>query len=54
MKVPSETRSSGRGRVIQKTIKSVFTSSLLSMQHNGVRTQTGWPGVRMICTSGAT
>jgi hypothetical protein len=54
MKVPSETRSSGPGRVIPKTIQLVFTSSLLSKQHNGARTKTGWPGVRMMCTSGAT
>jgi hypothetical protein len=36
------------------TIKLVFVASLLSMQHKGVRGNTGWLGFRIIPQSGTT
>ena len=32
----------------------VFVASPLSTQHNGERAKTGWLGIRIMCTSGAT
>ena len=40
-----------------KTIKLVFiifVASPLSMEHYGERANTGWLGIRMMCSSGAT
>jgi len=33
-------------------IKLVFVVSQLNMQHKGVRAETGWLGIRIICVSG--
>jgi len=38
-------------RVKSKTIKLVFVAS---PQHEGVRANTGWLGIRIMCPSGAT
>jgi hypothetical protein len=32
----------------------VFVASPLNIQHEGVRVKTGWLGIRIMCTSGAT
>ena len=42
-------------RIKPKTIKLVFVASPLSMQqHYGERVRTGWLGIRIMCSSGAT
>ena len=44
------------GLVKPKTIKVVFDASLLSIQYQGVRAQTGYNsiGISIMCPSGAT
>ena len=37
-----------------KTIKLVFVASPLSTQNKGERARTGWLGIRIMCTIGAT
>ena len=37
-----------------RTTKLVFVTSLLSMQHYGVRVMSGWLGMRIMCLNGAT
>jgi hypothetical protein len=39
------------GQVKLQTIKLVFAASLLSRQHQGVRTKTGWLRMRIISAS---
>jgi hypothetical protein len=41
-------------RVKPNTMKLVFGSSLLSTQHNGEKSKTGWFGIRIPCFSGMT
>jgi len=45
---------SSPGLVKSYTLKLVFVASPLSMQYYGVRTKTGWLGIRIMCPSGAT
>ena len=45
---------SSPGLVKSYTLKLVFVASSLSMQYYGVRTKTGWLGIRIMCPSGAT
>ena len=45
---------SNYGRVKLMTIKLVFVTSPLSMQHERERTKTGWLGIRLMCPSGET
>ena len=42
------------GRVKPKNVKLVCVASPLSMQHLGERAKTGWPGIGIMCPSGAT
>jgi hypothetical protein len=37
-----------------ETIKLVFVTSQLSMQHSGEIAKTGWLGIRIMCPSGMT
>jgi hypothetical protein len=46
--------SSCLGRVIPKTIKLTFVASPVSLQHLGIRSKTGWLGIRQMCQSEAT
>jgi len=41
-------------RVKPKTIKLAFVACPLSTQHAGERAKTGWLGIRIMCSSGAT
>ena len=42
-------------RVKPKTIKLIFVASpLFNSQHKDVRAKTGWLGIRIMCSSGAT
>jgi len=45
---------SNPGPVEPSTIQLVFVASPLSIQHEEVRAKTGWLGIRIMCTSGAT
>ena len=45
---------SSSDRVKLKTIKLVLVASPLSTQRQGERAKTGWPGIRIMCTNGAT
>ena len=40
---------SSNGRVKLKTIKLIIAVPLLNKQHLGVRAETGWLGIKMIC-----
>ena len=39
------------GQIRTKTTKLVSAASLLSMLHKGVKTKTGWPGIRIMWLS---